>query len=301
MTLMRALGFFFSEACLGLLRSWRVSVLASLAIAVSLFTCGLFLLVSGNLELAMDQWREETRIVVYLGAGAGDRARATIRERIEAPEWILSVEEISDDEATDRFVRMFPSLEQVLRGWAESPLPVSFEVAYDGEAVATVPFAEWVRALEASPEVTMVDDDRDWLRQLERIVQLLRGGGLLLAAAMLAAAILTIASVIRLTVYLYRDEISTLRLVGATEFYIRGPFYFEGLLQGLLGGLVAVIALWLFHRSLDLSSSADLLGVVLLDRFIDWRQIAMLVLLGAAAGFFGAVVSLRRESVAGAD
>ena len=78
----------------------------------------------------------------------------------------------------------------------------------------------------------MVDDDRDWLRQLEGVVQVVRTVGMALVAVLLLAAIFTIASVIRLTAYLYRDEIGVMRLVGATELFIRGPFYVEGLVQG---------------------------------------------------------------------
>ena len=89
----------------------------------------------------------------------------------------------------------------------------------------------WLAELRRHPAVDMVDDDRDWLRQLELLVAVFRGVGLTLGALLLAAATLTIASVIRLTAYLYRDEIAVLRLIGATEFYIRGPFYAEGLVQ----------------------------------------------------------------------
>ena len=82
----------------------------------------------------------------------------------------------------------------------------------------------------------MVDDDRDWVAQLEGVLQVIGAVGLGVVAVLMVAAIFTIASVIRLTAYLYRDEIGVMRLVGATELFIRGPFYVEGLLQGLLGG-----------------------------------------------------------------
>ena len=91
--------------------------------------------------------------------------------------------------------------------------------------------------------MTLVDDDREWLSQLATAVAVVRAVGLALVASLLGAAIFTIASVIRLTAYLHNEETGMMRLVGATEFFIRGPFYVEGLLQGLIGGLVASAAL----------------------------------------------------------
>lgn len=295
MTLLRACRFFVSEACVGLLRSWRVSLLASLAIAISLFMVGLVLLVGHNLDRMMAQWRSDTRIVVYLDHDPDPAAVERVRAKIDSAAWVTAVEPVSSAEARERFAGMFPSLAAVLDGWDEDPLPMSVEIAYRENAVATPAFQEWLRQLRADPLVAMLDDDRDWLRQLEKVVSILRGTGLFMGAAMLTAAILTIGSVIRLTVHLHREEIATLRLVGATEFYIRGPFYFEGLLQGTAGGLLAVALLWLLHRTLDPSGLVELLGVVLLEEFLPFRDLILLVGVGGLAGWIGAMLSLRRE------
>jgi cell division transport system permease protein len=141
----------------------------------------------------------------------------------------------------------------------------------------------------------MVDDDREWLGQLETLVAVGRGIGLALAGGLLGAAIFTIASVIRLAAYLHQEEISILRLVGATEFYIRGPFYAEGLLQGLIGGGLAMGALYGLYRLAEARRAASLVTSVLTTGFLTPGQVAWLVLLGGGAGLLGAVASLRRE------
>ena len=143
----------------------------------------------------------------------------------------------------------------------------------------------------------MVDDDRDWVGQLEDVLQVIGAIGLALVAVLMIAAIFTIASVIRLTAYLYREEIGVMRLVGATELFIRGPFYVEGLLQGLLGGGLAVLGLYLGHLVMVPQRAAQL------ARRRPHRQLPaagdqlLLVALGALAGLVGAVASLRREEV----
>jgi cell division transport system permease protein len=143
----------------------------------------------------------------------------------------------------------------------------------------------------------MVDDDRDWVRQLEEALRLISGVGAALVAVLMLAAVFTIASVIRLTAYLYRDEIGVMRLVGATELFIRGPFYVEGLLQGLLGGALAVGSLYVAHRLLLPHTPQTWLAGALAGSFLEPARQALLLCLGALAGLAGAIASLRREEV----
>jgi cell division transport system permease protein len=85
--------------------------------------------------------------------------------------------------------------------------------------------------------------------------------------------------------------------VGATEFFIRGPFYVEGFLQGLLGGLVASGSLWGVYHFLHARGRGSLVSTVLVLDFLKPQEVAFLILLGGAAGLFGAVASLRREAL----
>ncbi|MEL7060156.1 MAG: FtsX-like permease family protein, partial [Acidobacteriota bacterium] len=101
-------------------------------------------------------------------------------------------------------------------------------------------------------------------------------------------------SVIRLTAYLYEDEIAVMRMVGATEFFIRGPFYLEGALQGLLGGLVAIACLAIGFGALR-ERMAGSIGSLITQNFLSIGQLGALVGLGATAGLAGSILSLRRE------
>jgi cell division transport system permease protein len=185
----------------------------------------------------------------------------------------------------------------LVEGLGDEPLPASIEVALRDPARRPPELRAWLDTWRRRPEVSMVDDDREWLRQIETVAALLRGVGIALAGGLLAAAIFTTASVIRLTAYLHHDEIAVLRLVGATEFYIRGPFYAEGFVQGLAGGAIASAALWAAYTLLRLRQPNSLIESLLAAQFLSSAQIAFLVLLGGAAGLTGAVLSLRRESL----
>lgn len=298
MSLFRIFSYFLGEAVVSLWRSWKVSLLAIMTIAMSIFIGGTFLLLSGNLSRVVGNWRQEAKVIVYLQSSAGPDDLERVRSLSSQPAWASSVHEVSGSEASARFRQTFPSVQDVLKSWENEPLPASLEVGFDTSQAGNEVFESWLETLRSDPAVIMVDEDRDWLRQLDTFIGILRGVGAVVGLALLGAAVITIGSVIRLTAYLYRDEIAVMRLVGATELYIRGPFFFEGLIQGFLGGLVAVLGLYLGFLAFNPRGSTLLLGTVLVDRFLPWPSILALLGVATVAGCLGAVLSLRREDLA---
>lgn len=292
MTLLGAVAYFLREALVNLFRGWKTSLVAILTIAVSLLLGGAFLLASRNLLESVERWRREMRIVVYLKPGTPEPVLARLTAEAGRAPWVASAQAVSSAAARARFRETFPGLSDLVEGWEEEPLPPSIEVNLKDPGVEA---QAWIEAWRQRSEVEMVDDDREWLGQLETLVALGRGIGLTLAGVLLGAAIFTTGSVIRLTAFLHQEEISILRLVGATEFYIRGPFYTEGLLQGLLGGGLATGGLYLLYQAAAARRAASLVASVLTTGFLTPGQIAFLVLLGGGAGLLGAIASLRRE------
>ncbi|MEE2778311.1 MAG: FtsX-like permease family protein [Acidobacteriota bacterium] len=116
---------------------------------------------------------------------------------------------------------------------------------------------------------------------------------------LLVAAALTTSSVLRLIAQLHREEITIMRLVGATEFYIRGPFYLEGLLQGIAGATLAILALMIGFRALPFAQSDPLWVELFLAEPAGPIEIGALLVGGALVGLLGAVLSLRREASPG--
>lgn len=297
MNWVQALRYFLREATVSLARSWKVSVLAVVTIAVSLFVGGALLLLTSNLSNLVSQWRSQAKLVIYLAPQASSEGIAQLMTDLRSRSGVEDVELVTAEVARERFQRSFPSLEELVEGWQEEPLPASIEVAFDPTRLSSDELASWTEELRQREEAAMVDDDRDWLAQLAAIIAVGRGVGLGLGAVLLGAAVFTIASVIRLTAYLYHEEITIMRVVGATEFFIRGPFYLEGMLQGLVGGAVAMAALYGAHTIARARATSSVWGQLILGGFLTWGQLLFLVGLGAAAGLTGAVLSLRRESL----
>ena len=295
MSILQALRYFIHEALVSLRRSWKVSLLAILTITVSLAIAGLFLLISTNLGALIEEWERDAKTVIYLNEGLGMEEAEDIMTSARESSFVAGVEFISSTEANERFREIYSSLSHLLDVWEDNPLPASVEVSLVATEVGSVAYDVWTTEIKNRDEVHHLDDDREWVYQLQVLLRIVRMMGLVLGAVLLAAAIFTISSVIRLTAFLYREEIEVMRLVGATEFFIRGPFYFEGLFQGLLGGLLAVASLFSGYRLFAMSSSRRLMADTLVSHFLSPTQLSIMVLLGASAGLFGAVVSLRKE------
>ena len=298
MSFLQALIYFSTEAFSNLIRSWKVSLLAIMTIAVSLFLGGAFLLASSNLRATVDQWRAESRVVVYMVTDSTPEDRERLLEIASTAPALVKIHRIEPEEAADRFRQSFPSLVDLLQGWGGEPLPASLELELLWEELDREALSAWSSEIQEDPAVAMVDDDRDWLQQLDAIILMLEGLAAIIGLGLLTTAVFTISSVIRLTAYLYQDEIAVMRMVGATEFFIRGPFYFEGLLQGLCGGTLATAFLAAGHRLITSQEEGPTLLVSLIAKsFLGPGQLVMLIMIGGTAGLLGAIASLRKESL----
>lgn len=301
MSLAQALSYFFSEAARTLIANWRSSVVAVGTCALSLFVGGFFLMVGTNVAGAVDDWQGAMKISVFL---AGDPAPAELerlRAQVAAAPWIASAEIVDRSEAKRRFDLAFPSVAEALGEQSDLDLPASIEGVLASSSIDEPAFLEWVTSLEADEFVDAVDDDRDWIGSLRRAAAWSRTAGVGLGLALLIAAALTIAAVVRLAAVQYLDEISVLRLVGATEFFVRGPFVAEGILQGLAGSLVSLAALALTRWTLIREAGEALWVDLLFGGFLTGLQSFAVVALGTAAGLAGALFAIRREALVPGD
>ena len=296
MHLLHAIGYCFEEAFAELWRNRLVNLVSIGTIAVSLVILGIFASLSTNLSALLEGWSNRVQVTAYLT----DDARPTDREELESLltslDEVESFEFVSKEQAVERFRSYFPELEG-LPGMLESnPLPASVEIQIADGHRAPEDVHQFADALKDGASVESVDYDLLWIERLTAIIDLVRVVGLFIGAAMVVAAIFTIFNVVKLTVYGRQDEIGIMRLVGATHTYIRGPFLVEGMLQGGLGGALALGLLYLTHQFLlreVLSSSRLVLGAVWLT-FLSPQAWAMIVLGGMMVGLLGSTLSIRR-------
>jgi cell division transport system permease protein len=241
-------GYFFREALRRLWISKRTSFVAVAMIAISLLILGAFLLLSENLSRAVTRWQGSSRVTVYLDADATPAQVHDVDAFLAAHRDFSGRHFVTKEEALARFKSYFTNLNEVVGELDENPFPASFECSVTPRAAQSPRFAREVEELRAIGGVDQVQSDWDWVRRLRRLVDLVNVAGFVAGGILAIAAAFTIANVIRLTMMLYREEIEIMRLVGATERIIRGPFLIEGLLQGTIGALAAVALLFVQYE-----------------------------------------------------
>jgi cell division transport system permease protein len=297
MAFLRALGYFFQEALTSLWRSRLINALSVGTIAVSLFVLGAFLAVANSLNEIVTRWTQKVQVVFFLEDGIEDRVRESLQNRLKDDPAVDTLALVSRGEALERFRALFRDLRSLPEDLGENPFPASVEVSLKAGHQSPAEVQRLVSAFEGAPGVREAQYDLLWIDRLATGVRLVRGAGAFLGGILVLAGIFTISNVIRLTVYAREDELDIMRLVGATQAYVKGPFVAEGMIQGGLGGLLAVLLLWASFRFLreDLMAASDLLGRAPLTLPSD--LVLVLVVGGMAVGVAGSLVSLRRVRV----
>ena len=289
--------YFLREALRRIWVSKRTSFVAVAMISISLLIVGSFLLVAENLGRAAAQWQGKSRIVIYLEPTATPQQSAAIDAYLRARPELARRRLVTREEALARFKSYFANLSEVVGQLDENPFPPSFEVEVDPRLAQSRGLVNNIAALRTMEGVDQVQYDWEWLTRLRRLVNVINVIGLVAGGILGIAAAFTIANVIRLTMLLYREEIEIMRLVGATERIIRGPFLIEGLLQGTIGGIVSVALLFALYELArrSLAPSSSILWSFLFLGFLPWQKIAALIAGGMFAGWFGSWLSVRER------
>jgi cell division transport system permease protein len=238
-----ALIYAFEEAIASLWRGRRSGLLSTSTIGLALFVLGGFLLATTNLQRLGDEWSRSAEMSVYLADDATADQRTAIEGLLVPGPIIAGAEYVSKAQALERFKQAFADLASTVGTLDTSPLPASYEIRLQPQAGSSAAVDELAQRLRKVAGVADVRYDRQWLERLTSTVGMVRIVGLALAGILSLAAALTVATVVRLALHARRDEIEIMQLVGAPQAYIRGPFVVEGVLQGGIGAMVALVLL----------------------------------------------------------
>ena len=288
----RALRYFFDEAGASLWRGVKTALIATATIAVAFVVLGGFLILTSNMERVFRGWRDAAEFSVYLSDAATPDQRAAIEKTLRDSNVVGAVESVSKQDALRRFKQNFSSLAEAAADLPSNPLPASLEVRLRPNADPSQ-VASLAQKAAALPGVADVRYDRQWIERLMYAVNIVRAGGFALAALLVFAAALTVASVVRLALFARREEIHIMQLVGAPIAYIRGPFVVEGLIQGGIGAIAALVFLWITFFAVRSRADAWLGGAI--DRsalvFLSVPAVAALLAAGIGVGAVGGYIA----------
>jgi cell division transport system permease protein len=274
------------EAFTAIRRAPLLTFLSAAMVGLALLVVGLFSIVSFNLHEALNRVEERVEIVAFVRDDARQAELIAAQEAILGMAEVRAVRFVSKEEALSLAEEQLPEFQDIFMGLEGNPLPASIEVELhpgnrDPESVARV-----AGVTSLYPFVEDVVYGQDWV---DRLFVLRRVGAVtttILGIAFGAVAALIIATAVRIAIFARREEIQIMRLVGATNGFIRRPFLLEGFITGLVGGIIALL----------LTYSAYVAGSRLIFplEWIPARWVALGVLAGGIFGVAASALAIRR-------
>lgn len=236
----------------GFVSFWRnsfVSLASILVMTVTLFVIGSLLFLGATLDASLEQLERKVDVNVYFVTDAGEPDIIDLKERIEALPEVASVEYVSREAALERFRARHENDQltlQALDELEENPLGASLNI----RAVETSQYegiAKFLQTEEALGAETSIIDSVNYFQnkaaidKLGSIMKAAENFGFALTVTLIVATVIITFNTIRLAIYSAREEIAVMRLVGASNMYIRGPFMFEGVMYGFIAGVITLL------------------------------------------------------------
>jgi len=286
---------FWRSALEGIRHQPFVHTVSTVTLAVALFTVGLARSAATELDRLIGSLGGEVRVTVYLDPKARADVRATVAAGLRQRG--MAVEEVSPRAALDRLVKELGPAAESLRGLPEDPLPPSLEVRIPEGRRAPEALRTFAAELRALPAVTGVDYGEQAVERLHAMARALRWAGLLAFAVLVGATLIIVSATLQLAIYARREEVEIQKLVGATDRFVQAPFLLEGVVQGLAGALLAVVALVVFRQTVG-PQLASLFSFLRLPTVATgpspWLEALQLGVVGAALGLAGSYLAVHR-------
>lgn len=265
-------------------RSPLLSALSVTTIAFSLFALGLFGLVALNIRQALERLEDRVEIRAFVTAGTEVEDIAQAAMDIGAYPEVLSAQIVSQGQALKRAQSELGEFRDVFEG-AVLPGSIDLRLRPGMRDPATVKRVS--ARVKAFPFIDDIRYGEEWIEKLYRLRNIAGITGLALGLAFAVVSVIIIGATIRMAVLARAKEISIMRLVGATDAYIRRPFLVEGFAKGILGGLFALLLTWVSQTLIN--------KYVIETIFFDARLAFLGLLFGALIGLVGSALSVGRH------
>lgn len=271
----------------------KVMTIASIAtVAISLLILGCAWLLVLNSQHLATVMESELEINAYLRTELSRDDALNLRRKFEAVGGIIQVTFVSKEEGLESLQERLGEDTSILEALGgKNPLPDMYRL----KAVRADDVPRLAREVDQIPEVENVRYGQGLVERLLVLTNWMRTVGVVVVVFIGLAAICLIATSIRVTVFSRRREIGIMKLVGATDWYIRWPFFLEGIIVGLAGGLLAVFLLYIFYTNLvhNVVLTLNFLPI-LQDTRVIFNVYRYLLLLGTFLGAIASAISLRR-------
>ena len=286
--------YLINRAVLGMKENAFICCVNVGTIGLSLLILNVFLIISLNLSVIINGWREDIRITMYLDDDLPSVETAKIKTQISSYGEVEGIRYISQDEALLLLKKSLDTEEDILKGFDTNPLPSSFEVRLRNDALTSEGVDNFVARIERINGIREVHYDSNVLEGISSFLTVFKVGNLTLAVVLSVATVFVISNIIGLSINARKEELTILKFMGATNLFVKTPFILEGFLQGLCGALFSLALVYGIYQTF-MSKVGSFLSVYFPDRHLSFLPLGYtsgIILCGTLLGIFGSAVSL---------
>ncbi|WP_311080268.1 permease-like cell division protein FtsX [Paenibacillus polymyxa] len=290
------------EGFKNIFRNGWMSVASVTSIIVSLLILGVFIMLVLNVNSLADQADSQVEVNVFLELNVEQNMRETLQKEIAAMPEISKTIFVTKAQGLEELRKdLGDSGKELLEGFDKDSNPLPDKIVVEVIEPTTVPFVaekiEKLNTLHPEKPILKVRYGKGTVETLFTITKLIRNVGFIFVAGLAIMSMFLISNTIRVTILARRREISIMKLVGATNFFIRWPFFIEGALIGLIGSLITVGILFTGYERLLTAVQGDIALNMLKLMPLEgiWIQLsALLIILGMLVGIVGSTLSMRK-------
>jgi len=293
MNSMQKIKMFTLDALKSLKRNKTITLASIVTVSATLFIFGVFLLVAQTINMGVESVESKVEIKAYLADGITTTEQSNVETIINAVEGVKEVYYETKEEAFENFKERLGEDNSILTGFSEdrNPLPNSFVISLEEPEAA-------MRVEDALTGVRGVEDvgnERETVEKIIGLARLIRSMGVVIFIILVLVSLFLISNTIKLTVYSRRREIGIMKFVGATDWFIRWPFIIEGMIMGLVGGIIAFGVVYSAYRVIyaDVTQSmfyAELVTPQYVLQNFSWQ----FGVTGLVIGALGSFIALKR-------
>lgn len=285
---------FFQRAIKDILENRFLTGVTIITIALSIMIASAFALFFINAGEVLNIWQKGVRLMVYLKPDVSESGRLDTKFRLQSIAGVKEAHFISKQDGMQRLKEQMKHHTALLDNLRSNPLPDAFEVIVQPEARTSTELEFLAERIAGLPAVAEVEYGRQWIQRFTGIVDLFTLAGYAIGGLFFMATVFIVANTIRLVLYSRRDEIEIMRLVGATDRFIKVPFYLEGMIQGGVGSLIGLGVLLAGYYSMAVHFQENIGAGLLSLRFFSPVVSLGIVLGGVVVGWLGCLISLKQ-------
>lgn len=286
--------YFFKTAITNIINNRLIHFISMGTICISMLLFASFMLLSLNLNNWVKGWGESLSMSVYLEDGIGEGVKKEIESVLLNLKGGDLKGYISKEQAMAYLKKSLGEQAGLVAGLRDNPLPASFEIIFNDMSRDKIDPKAIKENLEQMEGVNEVQYSEQWIERFQGIMYVLKVSSLIIGGLLCIAVLFISTNTIKLTIYSRREEIEIYKLVGATDWFVKIPYLIEGALQGLAGGIAALLILFLIF-SIFTIKPVSLFGLPVLDFVFLSRQLSLYIILsGLFLGFIGGLIAIGR-------